>query len=76
MGDGRQIFTNLESRPPENVSVEAPGPSESSGVGGGKKRLKKFETVWQQTGSSPRGPQELDIIPSYSGYIAAAIWHG
>lgn len=33
--------------------------------------LKKSETVWQQTESASGGPQEPDMILSYSKRIAA-----
>ncbi|KAI5671768.1 hypothetical protein M9H77_12132 [Catharanthus roseus] len=64
-----------ESRPSKDIFVEVSG---SFGVIGGKKRLKKFEPVWQQTGPTPGRPQEPDMFPSYSdnGHITTAIWRG
>ncbi|KAI5654106.1 hypothetical protein M9H77_31293 [Catharanthus roseus] len=51
-------------------------PKGPSGVAGGKKRLKKSETIWQQIGPTLGSPQEPDMILSYNRHIAAAIWCG
>lgn len=69
----RNMISRVMGSRPTTVSKSIPSSRCDEPPRAGQKKKVKCDSSWQQTGLPEGGPQDLEVIPSYSGQVTATI---